>query len=79
MSVYGYRERPFGIKAMFSDDEGGTWDVDNIIKDNELSSDLGYPCSVELENSDILTVFYTHEGTNQHTVIRSIVWNFEKQ
>jgi len=79
ISVYGYREAPFGIKAMFSTDCGSTWDIDNVIKDNEISSDLGYPCSVELENSDILTVFYTHEGTNKHTVIRSIVWNFEKE
>lgn len=78
ISVYGYREAPFGIRAMFSDDNGENWDTNNIIADDYLSSDLGYPCSVELENSDILTVFYARVGNNKHTVIRSIIWNFEK-
>ena len=79
VSVYGHRAEPFGIKAMFSEDDGNSWDVDNFILDKEISMDLGYPCSVELENHDILTVLYTHEGDSAHTVIRSVVWSFEKE
>lgn len=79
VSVYGYRETPYGMRVMFSDDNGERWDCDNVILDKEISNDLGYPCSVELPNSDILTVLYTHEGNNKHTVIRSVVWNFEKE
>ena len=79
VSVYGYREQPYGIRAMFSSDNGESWDTDNVIIDDSHFSDLGYPCSVELENSDILTVFYDHEGDSKHAVIKSVIWNFEKE
>lgn len=78
VSVYGYRTVPFGIRAMFSYDDGNTWDTDNVILDQESSGDLGYPASVELEDGNILTVLYTHEPGKPHTVIRQIIWNFEK-
>lgn len=77
VSVYGYREVPYGIRVMFSKDDGETWDTDNIILDEEETPDLGYPCSVELENGDILTVLYTHEKGKSYAVIRQVIWNFE--
>ena len=77
VSVYGYRDQPYGIRAMFSRDGGESWDTDNVILDGEPSADLGYPCSVELSDGSILTVLYTHEPGQTHTVIRQIVWKFE--
>lgn len=79
VSVYGHRRAPFGIKVMFSYDEGETWDIDNVICDQEVSGDLGYPASVELENGDILTVFYAREFAGGSSVIKQVVWNFEKE
>jgi len=59
--VYGRREDPFGERAMISYDGGKTW-----AKDVELNSakdlDLGYPCSVELADGSILTVYYQAYG-----------------
>ena len=78
ISVYGHREEPLGIKAMFSSDGGDSWDTDNIILGNEPCPDLGYPCSVELSNGDILTVLYTREPGKTYGVIRQVIWNFEK-
>ncbi len=73
ISVYGRRERPYGIMAMFSSDGGETWDTDYRIYDG-VNSDLGYPCSIELDNGDILTVFYDHEGDSGETVILQQRW-----
>lgn len=56
--VYGYREMPFGQRAMFSYDEGKTWDADWILRDDGPDWDLGYPCSAELPGGDIFTVYY---------------------
>ena len=78
ISVYGHRRAPFGIKAMFSYDEGESWDIDNEIACEEPSPDLGYPASVELENGDILTVFYSRECAGGPSVIKQVVWNFER-
>lgn len=78
VSVYGYREAPYGIKAMFSKDGGQTWDTGHDIYVNGVSSDLGYPASVELKNGDILTVFYAKQAISEPAVIMQTVWNFER-
>lgn len=77
ISVYGYREAPYGIKVMVSSDDGETWDVGHDIYINGVSSDLGYPASVELKNGDILTVFYAKETKTSPAVIMQTVWNVE--
>ena len=79
VSVYGHREAPYGVKVMFSYDEGETWDIDNVVLDEEASPDLGYPASVELENGDILTVLYSREFKGGASVIKQVIWNFEKE
>ncbi len=74
VSVYGYREAPYGIRAMFSDDGGETWDTDNILVDDEPSKDLGYPASAELSDGRILTVYYA-KGTKGESVIKQMIWS----
>ena len=59
LCTYGYRRPPFGERACLSDD-GITWDPANevIIRDDAPNGDLGYPASVELDSSRILTIYY---------------------
>jgi hypothetical protein len=56
--VYGYRREPFGQRAMISGDDGKTWTSDYILRDDGPDADLGYPCSAELLDGSILTVYY---------------------
>jgi len=58
LATYGYRSRPFGIRAKVSDDGGDTWGPEIIIRDDGKSWDLGYPRSVELAAGTILTAYY---------------------
>ena len=78
ISVHGYREKPYGIKAMFSFDNGKTWDCDNYIFNNGESPDMGYPTTVELSDGSLLTVFYAKEKENGPCVIMQQKWTFEK-
>ncbi len=78
ISVYSYREEPYGIRAMFSKDGGETWDTDNILIDSEPASDLGYPCSVELFDGSILTIFYSRACTGGASVIKQVIWRLEE-
>ena len=78
ISVYGYREAPYGIKMMYSTDKGETWSVGHDIHVNGISHDLGYPASVELANGDILTVFYAKEHEPGPAVIMQTVWRLER-
>lgn len=78
ISVYGYREAPYGIKVMFSDDNGETWDTGHDIYVNGVSLDLGYPTSVELDDGSILTVFYAHPSKDEPALIMQQRWTFEE-
>lgn len=83
ISTYGYRQAPYGIRVMFSYDQGKTWDINHTLVDSECSSDLGYPSSVILEDGNILTVYYSRRSENRTAaknscVIKQIIWNFEK-
>ena len=48
----------FGEYAFVSEDNGETWSKEYVINDLTPNGDLGYPCSVELDDSSILTVYY---------------------
>ncbi len=77
ISVYGYRDEPYGIRAMISRDGGESWVTDLVLADAEPSADLGYPASVELTGGDILTVYYSHaESPTSSAVIKQLVWSF---
>ncbi len=72
LSVYGYRNAPYGIRYMLSQDMGRTWMTDLVLTDEHATGDLGYPASVEISGGRILTVYYVNEGGASR--IRQIVW-----
>lgn len=78
ISAYGYREAPYGVRVMLSRDGGENWETDLVLYDRGMSGDLGYPCTVELDNKDLLTVFYERTadaaGGIEVSKIRRIVW-----
>lgn len=70
--TYGYRHPGYGQRAVVSYDEGKTWSEDLVIRDDGPSSDLGYPCSIELDDGSIFTVYYQALPGQRHT---SILWS----
>ena len=78
ISTYGYREAPYGIKAMVSRDGGETWDAGHDLYVNGIHADLGYPASVELENGNILTVFYARQEQTGPASIMQTIWHLDE-
>jgi sialidase-1 len=62
---YGYRLPPYGQRIAFSNDEGRTWHYDWILRDDGPDTDLGYPCTVELSDGSLFTVYYQKNGSVQ--------------
>ena len=64
LCVYGYRRKPYGVRACLSHDEGETWDIQNelILRADGIDADLGYPTSVQLADGTIFTVWYMGEA-----------------
>ncbi|MBI3973453.1 MAG: exo-alpha-sialidase [Chloroflexi bacterium] len=58
LAVYGYRVRPFGIRARVSEDGGRTWGAELVLRDDGGSHDLGYPRVVALDGGRVLAAYY---------------------
>ena len=76
--TYGYRAKPYGIRAKISLDEGKTWEQEIHLRDDGLSADLGYPRTVQRPDGKIVTVYYftTKEIPEQH--IAATIWDPDK-
>jgi len=77
--VYGYREKPFGQRAMISCDDGKTWKTDFIIRDDGPDWDLGYPSSVELPDGRIFTVYYQKLRAGEKPSLLWSCWPLPKE
>ena len=77
LSVYGYREKPYGIKVMLSTDNAKSWQTGLDLHINGVDSDLGYPASVCLSDGSIYTVFYAHKDPSSPAEIFGQRWTVE--
>ncbi len=81
LCVYGYRRPPMGIRAVISNDNGKTWDMENALvlraDATGYPGDTGYPSARQLEDGSILVVYYittqthprdTHIATTRFTI-----------
>lgn len=61
--TYGYRRKPYGIRAKVLNPE--CTDIDSspevILRSDGFGADLGYPSSVQLNDGKILVVYYIHD------------------
>lgn len=56
--VYGYRQKPWGIRARVSEDSGETWGAEIVLRDDGASWDLGYPRTELRPDGSLITVYY---------------------
>jgi hypothetical protein len=72
--VYGYRGKPYGVRARISRDDGRTWGEEIVLRDDGRTWDLGYPRSVVRPDGKIVSVYYhtTAEVPEQH--IAATIW-----
>lgn len=76
--AYGYRRRPdFGVKLMFSHDNGETWVDNQYLYKSQITPDLGYPSTIELSDGTMLTTFYAHETDESPAEIFQTKWKIE--
>jgi hypothetical protein len=71
---YGYRARPYGVRARLSPDQGRTWGPEIVLRDDALSGDLGYPRSVKRPDGQVLTIYYYNGPRDEDRAIEATVW-----
>lgn len=72
--TYGYRLRPYGIRARLSSDNGQTWGDEIVLRDDGGNWDLGYPRTVQRPDGKLLTVYYFNDHPLRERYIAATIW-----
>ncbi len=75
---YGYRHEPYGQRVIFSRDGGHSWTGDIALREDGPSPDLGYPCTAELADGSLLTVYYQAAAAGENAAIQYTRWSLPK-
>ena len=72
--TYGYRKKPFGIRAHISSDEGKTWQPEIVIRDDGFDGDLGYPRTLVRPDGRLFTAYYYNGPNGEDRCIEGTFW-----
>jgi hypothetical protein len=61
LCTYGFRKPPFAIRAVLSEDSGATWNGPIGIREGLPNKDLGYPSTLALSETALLTIYYAQD------------------
>jgi BNR repeat-like domain len=73
--TYGYRARPFGLRARLSGDGGKTWDDAVVLRDDGGGRDIGYVRSVVRPDGKLVAVYYYHDRSGPDRYLAATVWD----
>jgi len=73
--TYGYRGKPYGIRARLSNDGGRSWSDEIVLRDDGAAWDLGYTRSVQRPDGKIVTVYYFAEQADRERIIAATLWD----
>jgi sialidase-1 len=73
--TYGYRYKPYGLRAILLNPECTNFDETEevILRDDGLGTDIGYTCSVLLNNGDVLITYYYFDEENGYRYIAGTI------
>ncbi|RYD88128.1 MAG: exo-alpha-sialidase, partial [Sphingobacteriales bacterium] len=73
--VYGYRHKPFGIRARILNAECTDFKTapEIILREDGGNGDIGYPWSVQLDKKRVLVVYYYNLDNNTRHIAGSIL------
>ena len=73
--TYSRRKAPFPTLARISYDNGVTFGDEIVLCPSAPSGDLGYPCSTENANGEIVTVYYQQKENEKGNTIQYTIWS----
>lgn len=73
--VYGYRHRPYGIRARILNAECTNFDMTEefVIREDGGSTDIGYPWAVALDDTRVLVTYYFNKDNETRFIAGSIL------
>lgn len=74
LASFSVRHEPLGIRLCFSNDEGKTWDVDNLLHITRRLGDLGYPATAEVAPGSFVSVYYSRDNEQEKPCLMMARW-----
>lgn len=73
--VYGYRHKPYGIRARVLNAECTDWKTSTefVLRDDGGSTDIGYPWPVQLPGNKVLVVYYFNKDSGTRHIAGTII------
>ncbi len=62
--TYGYRDAPYAIRAVISDNDGHIWSKPITIREGAANHDIGYSRTTQGADGTIVTVYYYNDAPN---------------
>ena len=73
--VYGYRHKPYGIRARILNAECTDWKTSKefVLRDDGGNADIGYPWSVVLSGNRVLVVYYFNKENSNRYIAGTVI------
>lgn len=67
-AIYGWRSKPYGLRAKISRDAGRTWSDHIVLRDDALNNDIGYTRAAVRSDGTVVIAYYyaTEDRPEQH-------------
>lgn len=75
LMTYGHRRAPIGNQIRLSDDNGQSWSQPQVLYGDGVSTDLGYPSTIELPSGELITVWYERMPESPLAQLRMSRWS----
>ena len=73
--TYGFRDKPYNMCAKISDDGGHTWGPELVYRTGGITTDMGYPRTVERPDGKVVTIYYFADGKEgPERFIEASIW-----
>jgi photosystem II stability/assembly factor-like uncharacterized protein len=72
--IYGYRDRPSGIRAVLSGDEGQSWSEDIVLRHDGGNHDIGYPRAIQRSDGNVVVIYYYNDSVYGERYIAATIW-----
>lgn len=77
--TYGFRARPFSIRARLSTDQGKSWGPQIVLRDDGVDRDIGYVRSIQRPDGKLVTIYYISDSqTGPERYIGGTIWDPNK-
>jgi hypothetical protein len=73
--TYGYRAKPYSIRARLSSDNGKSWREIVTIRDGAATWEVGYTRSVQRPDGKIVTIYYFNDAPHNERFIAATIWS----